>query len=120
MAAADDEMNAVAMPACGKTCTRYGVALPTVSAPTIVPTAKPRRARNHVAIHTGREAPSKRRRQTARREPLRIGECTEQCAYGKQTAAWHHVGEIEHGREGSANDGPQSHDGRELGRLAAA
>ena len=39
-----------AIPAPGMACTRYGVALPTVSAPTIVPTASPRRARNQVAI----------------------------------------------------------------------
>src|SRR5690349_22194391 len=30
----------------GNACTRYGVAFPIVSAPTIVPTAKPRRALN--------------------------------------------------------------------------
>ena len=38
------------MPAPGIACTRYGSALPTVSAPTMVPTASPRRARNQVAI----------------------------------------------------------------------
>jgi hypothetical protein len=38
------------IPAPGIACTRYGVALPTVSAPTTVPTASPRRARNQVAI----------------------------------------------------------------------
>ena len=38
-----------AMPAPGMACTRYGVALPMVSAPTTVPTARPRRARNQVA-----------------------------------------------------------------------
>src|SRR5256714_12819743 len=40
----------VATPAPGNACTKYGVALPTVSAPTMVPTASPRRALNHVAI----------------------------------------------------------------------
>src|SRR6185312_2857625 len=35
-------------PAFGNACTRYGVAFPTVSAPTTVPIARPRRARNHV------------------------------------------------------------------------
>ena len=38
------------IPAPGIACTRYGTALPTVSAPTMVPTASPRRARNQVAI----------------------------------------------------------------------
>src|SRR5258705_5716177 len=40
----------VVTPVPGNACTRYGVALPTVRAPTIVPTARPRRALNHVEI----------------------------------------------------------------------
>src|SRR5215212_8001124 len=35
-------------PAFGNAWTRYGVAFPTVNAPTTVPIAKPRRDRNHV------------------------------------------------------------------------
>src|SRR5919206_3234324 len=38
-----------ATPAPGSAWTRYGPALPTVRAPTTVPTASPRRARNQVA-----------------------------------------------------------------------
>src|SRR6185503_17240572 len=49
-ALADPEITIASTPALGNACTRYGVAFPTVSAPTMVPTANPRRARNHVAI----------------------------------------------------------------------
>src|SRR5436190_18268901 len=46
----DPEITIASTPAVGNACTRYGVAFPTVSAPTIVPTARPRLALNQVAI----------------------------------------------------------------------
>ncbi len=46
LADASSVMNVTLAP--GRAVRRYGPALPTVSAPTIVPTANPRCARNHV------------------------------------------------------------------------
>src|SRR5689334_16571531 len=62
--------------ALGNACTRYGSALPTVSAPTTVPTAKPRRDLNHVEIifiaggyTPARHTPHANRVSTAGRNP---------------------------------------------------
>ena len=117
-------------PAFGMACTRYGVAFPTVSAPTTVPIASPRRARNQVdaifiagGYTPASDSPVRKRRSESGGEIMRLHERrirrrAAERGDRKESRRRQHVGEVEQRRDRRSTHEAKLHDRRQPRGLA--